>query len=147
MPGVDNRGSTLRHKWPGWRPDHDWEPSVARTAGSVTAVLMLGCCCWAQHHHRSHHNTTAARSEYVLEVFIDYKMCHALKFSSYFVHEAALLADTPALALMVTWWCSSLPSSPHSPHLVTMTHAAAREAPRQFKWELAVLCSEPCEVT
>ena len=41
------------------------------------------------------HNSTATqarRSEYVLEVFIDYKMCYALKFSSYFVHEPALFS-------------------------------------------------------
>lgn len=90
------------------------------------------------------HNSTATqarRSEYVLEVFIDYKMCYALKFSSYFVHEPALFSGHT---------CSSADNRQHGlaahvllhlwillmSDVVTMTQAAAREAPappRQFK--------------
>lgn len=129
--GTSDQGdgqTATERRWPHWPP---------HTAGSVTAGLMLGCC-WAQHQHRSHHNTTAAttqaRSEYVLEVFIDYKMCYALKFFSYFVHDPALFSGrTPAVAAPFNrqhgMVAQVLPPSLDYSHLVTMTQAVAREAP------------------
>ena len=70
----------------------------------------------------------------MLEVFIDYKMCYALKFSSYFVHDPELFSGrTPAVAASNNWQhdmdAQVLPPSLDYSHVVTMTQAAAGEAP------------------
>lgn len=129
----------------------------------VTAGLMLGCC-WAQHqhHHRSHHNTTAPpgsqarRSEYVLEVFIDYKMCYALKFFSYFVHDPALFSGYTCSAGAGNTSCcrfapiSGLFSSRHSDISCGWRGASSLQDSLNESWLWLVLRVQwppPCGVT